>query len=83
LIVIFNLYTIYQQILIKRLRRQLAEKQSHSDILRNLALLDPLTCLYKRRFAEQRLAAEVSREVDRLRTGRKTANRGRYGCLSL
>jgi len=61
LIVIFNLYTIYQQILIKRLRRQLAEKQSHSDILRNLALLDPLTGLYNRRFAEQHLAAEVSR----------------------
>jgi diguanylate cyclase (GGDEF)-like protein len=61
LIVIFNLYTIYQQILIKRLRRQLAEKQSHSDILRNLALLDPLTGLYNRRFAEQRLAAEISR----------------------
>jgi diguanylate cyclase (GGDEF)-like protein len=57
----FNLYTIYQQILIKRLRRQLAEKQSHSDILRNLASLDLLTGLYNRRFAKQRLAAEVSR----------------------
>jgi diguanylate cyclase (GGDEF)-like protein len=61
LILIFNLYTIYQQILIKRLRRQLAEKQGHSDILRNLAMVDPLTGLYNRRFAEQRLAAEVSR----------------------
>jgi len=61
LIVIFNVYTIYQQILIKRLRRQLAEKQSHSDILRNLASLEPLTGLYNRRFAKQHLAAEVSR----------------------
>src|SRR6267154_2527321 len=61
LILIFNLYTVYQQILIKRLRRQLAAKQGHSDILRKLAMMDPLTGLYNRRFAEQRLAAEVAR----------------------
>lgn len=61
LVVLLNIYTIYQQVLIKRLRRQLAEKQSHSDILRNLAMVDPLTGLYNRRFAEQRLAAEVAR----------------------
>ena len=64
-IIIFNFYTIYQQIIIKRLRRQLAEKQGHTDILRNLAMLDPLTGLYNRRFAEQRLTAEV------VRSGRK------------
>src|SRR6202158_4280143 len=61
LVIIFNIYTISQQILIKRLRRQLAEKQGHSDLLRNLAMVDPLTGLYNRRFAEQRLAAEVAR----------------------
>src|SRR5216684_6945691 len=61
LVFLFNFYTIYQQILIKRLRRQLAEKQGHSDLLRNLAMVDPLTGLYNRRFAEQRLAAEVAR----------------------
>jgi len=61
LIVVFNFYTVYQQIIIKRLRRQLAEKQGHSEILRNLAMVDPLTGLYNRRFAEQRLAAEVAR----------------------
>lgn len=65
LVVIFNIYTIYQQILIKRLRRQLAEKQGHSDILRNLAMVDPLTGLYNRRFALQRLAAEVARSERR------------------
>src|SRR6266513_2001192 len=59
--IIFNIYTISQQILIKRLRRQLAEKQGHSELLRNLAMVDPLTGLYNRRFAEQRLAAEVAR----------------------
>lgn len=61
LIIIFNIYAITQEILIKRLRRQLAEKQGHSDLLRTLAMVDPLTGLYNRRFAEHRLAAEVSR----------------------
>ncbi len=53
LVVLFNVYTIYQQVLIKRLRRQLAEKQHHSMILRELAMIDALTGLYNRRFAEQ------------------------------
>jgi len=61
LVVLFNAYVVSQAILIKRLRRQLAEKQGHSDLLRNLAMVDPLTGLYNRRFAEQRLAAEVAR----------------------
>jgi len=61
LVVLFNIYAVHQQILIKRLRRQLAEKQGHSRILRNLAMIDPLTGLYNRRFAEQRLSLEVSR----------------------
>ncbi len=65
LIVLFNIYTIYQEILIKRLRSQLLEKQDHSYILRNLAMIDPLTGLYNRRFAEQRLAAEVYRSERR------------------
>jgi diguanylate cyclase (GGDEF)-like protein len=61
LVILFNIYTIYQQVLIKRLRRQLAEKQHHSLLLRELAMIDALTGLYNRRFAEQRLAAEVAR----------------------
>ena len=61
LLVLLDLYAVYQQFLIKRLRRQLAERQGHSDLLRNLAMIDPLTGLYNRRFAEQRLAAEVAR----------------------
>jgi diguanylate cyclase (GGDEF)-like protein len=63
LVVLFNAYTIYQQVLIKRLRRQLAEKQHHSIILRELAMIDALTGLYNRRFAEQRLVAEVARSA--------------------
>jgi diguanylate cyclase (GGDEF)-like protein len=61
MVVLFNLHVISQAVLIKRLRRQLAERQGHSDLLRNLAMVDPLTGLYNRRFAEQRLAAEVAR----------------------
>jgi diguanylate cyclase (GGDEF)-like protein len=63
LVVLFNSYTVYQQVLIKRLRRQLAEKQHHSMILRELAMIDALTGLYNRRFAEQRLVAEVARSA--------------------
>jgi diguanylate cyclase (GGDEF)-like protein len=65
LILLLNVYTIYQQVLIKRLRLQLAEKQGHSDILRNMAMVDPLTGLYNRRFGVQRLAAEVARSERR------------------
>ncbi len=63
IVVLFNVYTVYQQVLIKRLRRQLAEKQNHSIILRELAMIDALTGLYNRRFAEQRLLAEVARSA--------------------
>jgi diguanylate cyclase (GGDEF)-like protein len=63
LVVLFNVYTIYQQVLIKRLRRQLAEKQYHSMILRELAMIDALTGLNNRRFAEQRLVSEVARSA--------------------
>jgi diguanylate cyclase (GGDEF)-like protein len=61
LIVLFNIYMIRQEILIKRLRSQLAEKQGQFYNLRNQSMIDPLTGLYNRRFAEQRLAAEVAR----------------------
>jgi len=61
LVALVSLYAIYQHVLIKRLRRQLQDKQDHSQVLRNLAMADQLTGLYNRRFAEQRLAAEVSR----------------------
>jgi len=61
LLALLSLYAIYQHVLIKRLRRQLEDKQNHSQVLRGLAMADQLTGLYNRRFAEQQLAAEVSR----------------------
>jgi diguanylate cyclase (GGDEF)-like protein len=61
LIVLFNVYTIRQEFLIKGLRAELSDKQAQFYGLRNQSMIDPLTGLYNRRFAEQRLAAEVAR----------------------
>jgi diguanylate cyclase (GGDEF)-like protein len=61
LIVLFNVYTIRQEFLIKQLHAQLSDKQAQFYSLRSQSMLDPLTGLYNRRFAEQRLAAEVAR----------------------
>jgi len=68
LVLLFNTYTIYQQVLIKRLRSQLASQIELLASLRlraneyhKMAMVDPLTGLYNRRFAELRLAAEVDR----------------------
>src|SRR5258708_16445796 len=41
LIVVFNFYTIYQEILIRRLRRQLLDKHDHSFLPLTLATIDP------------------------------------------
>jgi diguanylate cyclase len=68
LVLIFNGYTIYQQVMIKRLRRQFSEKLAEMRVLQiraqefhRLAIIDPLTGLYNRRVAEERIAAEASR----------------------
>lgn len=61
LILLFGGYLTYEKVLINRLRLELAEKQSHSILWRDLALVDPLTGLYNRRYAERRLKEEVAR----------------------
>jgi len=68
LVLIFNLYTIYQHLLIKRLRTEMAEQIELMAGLRlraseyhQMAMVDPLTGLFNRRFAEQRLIAEADR----------------------
>jgi diguanylate cyclase (GGDEF)-like protein len=68
LVLLFNLYTVYQQMLIKKMRKDLAENvvkmaslQVSAEESYKLATLDPLTGLYNRRLAQQRLAGEVSR----------------------
>ncbi len=68
LVLLFNIYTVYQQWLIKRLRTQTAK---HLEILsrlriraeefQKLATRDSLTGLSNRRLGEERLAGEVAR----------------------
>jgi diguanylate cyclase (GGDEF)-like protein len=61
LILLFGGYLTYEKVLINRLRLELAEKQSHSILWRDLAMVDPLTGLYNRRYAERRLKEELAR----------------------
>lgn len=68
LVLLFSGYAIYQQMWLKRLRRELADQiaegsrlQSEAEEFQRLALLDPLTGLYNRQFLEQHLASEVAR----------------------
>jgi diguanylate cyclase (GGDEF)-like protein len=63
LIVLFGTYLTYEKHLINRLRMELAERQVHSAQWRNLALVDPLTGLYNRRFMERTLKAEIGRAL--------------------
>jgi diguanylate cyclase (GGDEF)-like protein len=68
LILIFTGYMLYQQMQLSRLRRQLTE-QAHSvdkvemlaEEVYKLAVLDSLTGLFNRRYAQQRLRDEISR----------------------
>lgn len=61
LIVFFGVYLTYEKFLINRLRLELAENQSNSAVWRDLALVDPLTGLFNRRYVEKRLREEISR----------------------
>jgi diguanylate cyclase (GGDEF)-like protein len=68
LVLIFNAYTIYQQVTVKRLRREFSKKIEEMRILQvraeefeHLAMFDSLTGLANRRSAEARLASEASR----------------------
>jgi diguanylate cyclase (GGDEF)-like protein len=57
----FNLYMIYQHFRLRGVQRQLAENQIQAEVFRRMAMFDPLTGLYNRRYAEQRLQAEIDR----------------------
>lgn len=61
LILLLGGYLTYEKTLINRLRLELLGRQSHFTAWRNLALADPLTGLYNRRFAERRLKEEIAR----------------------
>ena len=68
LVLLFNAYTIYQQVTVKRLRIQFSQQLAQMRTLhmraenyQKMAMHDPLTGLSNRRMAEERLAAEASR----------------------
>lgn len=68
LVLIFNVYSIYQQLQIQRMQHTLTDQVSALDKMEarteevyKVALLDSLTGLYNRRCGEQRLATEVAR----------------------
>src|ERR1700733_14681128 len=68
LVILFNAYTVYQRILVKRLRKRFTEKfgemmdlEVRAREFQKLSVVDPLTGLYNRRLAEDRIAAEISR----------------------
>ena len=68
LVLLFSLYTLYQQLQLRRTRRRLVEQieisaQQHmlAEAYLKLAMLDPLTGLHNRRYAQERLVSEISR----------------------
>ena len=68
LVLIFNVYTLYQQHLLKQLRSHLAEQieiaaeqKARAQALYELAILDPLTGLFNQRHSDERLRNEMSR----------------------
>ena len=67
-VLLFNTYAIYQQIVMKRMHRILsaqieetARLESYAEAMHKMAMIDSLTGLHNRRYAEERLAAEVAR----------------------
>jgi diguanylate cyclase (GGDEF)-like protein len=68
LVLIFNVYTVYQQLQIHRIHQQLSKQvealgkmEVRTEEIYKLAVLDPLTGLNNRRSGEQRLVQEMSR----------------------
>jgi diguanylate cyclase (GGDEF)-like protein len=68
LVLLFNVYAIYQQLQIRRVQEALSGQvdaldkiEARTEEVYKLALLDSLTGLYNRRCGEQRLASEVAR----------------------
>jgi diguanylate cyclase (GGDEF)-like protein len=68
MVLLFSVYLVYQQLMIYRLRNQLAQQirslakvENLASEVYKLAALDQLTGLYNRRSGEQRMAQEISR----------------------
>ena len=74
MVLLFSVYTLYQQLQLVRARKRLAQEveistEQHllAESYLKLAMLDPLTGLHNRRYAQERLLAEMSR-AERLKT---------------
>lgn len=65
LVLVFTAHMIYQHRYLRKIQRALAEHQIQAEVFRRMAIIDPLTGLYNRRFAEQRLGAEIARSERR------------------
>lgn len=68
MVLVFNVYVIYQQLQISRIRRQLTDQvfavdkvEAIAQEVYKMALLDPLTGLFNRRYIEQRMEDEIKR----------------------
>ena len=68
LVALFSAFAIYQQIAIKRLRGRMASQigmmaalEARAEVFEKLAILDPLTGLFNRRFATDHLPSEIAR----------------------
>jgi diguanylate cyclase (GGDEF)-like protein len=61
LVLLFNIYSIYQQMTIKATRRQLSEQLLLAQQFYKQATTDPLTGLANRRTAEENLGRELAR----------------------
>src|SRR5579862_4371438 len=74
MVLLFSVYTLYQQLQLVRARKRLAQEveistEQHllAESYLKLAMLDPLTGLHNRRYAQERLLAEMSR-AERMKT---------------
>jgi diguanylate cyclase (GGDEF)-like protein len=65
LVLIFTAHMIFQNVELRRLQRALVEQHIQAEVFRRLAMFDALTGLYNRRYAEQRLNAEIARSERR------------------
>ncbi|MGH9562260.1 MAG: GGDEF domain-containing protein, partial [Terracidiphilus sp.] len=61
LVVLFGCHSTYEKFLINRLRFEIAQNQAGSALWREIALVDTLTGLSNRRYAEKRLKEEIMR----------------------
>jgi len=68
MVLVLNVYGLYQQHLLRHLRDALetqikvaGEEKARAEAYYELSILDPLTGLYNRRFSQERLEAEIAR----------------------